>query len=261
MKFCASRFLVGRFALSPPGSTRRLPGLWKCFSSASILGRLTLSSLLIGTNWYAFIYSVVTGQIIQSSLGYFILPLVNVAIGTIFFAERMRWVQCIALGFATLGVVNLIYQLGIVPWIAITVAFSFSFYGVVRKQTPVDGTTGLTVETILLSPIALGYLVFLGAREQLSFGTMDRWTDALVILSGVVTSVPLICYAQAVQRLQLITIGFLQYLSPLLAFLLAVVKYDEEFTQAHQISFGLIWTALAIFIVDALWNLRSRGED
>ncbi len=239
-------------------SIGRLSDLWKCFRSPSILGRLTLSSLLVGTNWYAFIYSVVTNQIVQGSLGYFILPLVNVAIGMIFFGERMRWPQRFALGLATCGVVNMIYQLGVVPWIALTVAFSFGFYGVVRKQTPVDGTIGLTVETILLSPIGIVYLIFLSSRSQMAFGSIDTAIDALIIFSGVVTSVPLICYAEAVRRLKLITIGFLQYISPSLAFSLAVLKYDEEFTSVHQISFGLIWSGLVIFLADVLWNRRAK---
>jgi chloramphenicol-sensitive protein RarD len=236
----------------------KLPGLWSTFRSGSVLRQLALSSLLIGTNWYVFIYSVVSGQIMQGSLGYFLLPLVNVLIGTVFFQERMRPVQWLALAIAMVGALNLIVQIGVFPWIAVTLAFSFSFYGVVRKYARVEGTTALTVETILLSPIALGYLIFLGSESALVFGNVDRTTDGLVILSGLVTSVPLIFFAQAVQRLRLITIGFLQFISPSLAFMLAVFRYGEEFTPVHQVSYGLIWAALVLFVMDAIGSRKPR---
>jgi len=228
-----------------------------CFGHARSLKLLLLSTLFIAGNWYVFIYSVLTDQIMQGSLGYFILPLVNVAIGTIFFRERMSRPQWLALVFAMSGVVVLTVRDGNLPWIALTLAFSFSIYGVLRKQAAVDGMVGLTVETLMLAPFALFYLGACVVEDQLVFGHDDRELDILVILSGLITSVPLICFAQAVQRLRIVTIGFLQYISPSLAFILAVTLYGEEFKPAYQAGYGLIWCGLAIFVADAVMRLRK----
>ena len=237
---------------------------WKVFAAclarrrtAALLG---LSTLLIGLNWYAFIYGVMTRQTLQTSLGYFILPLVNVAIGMIFFGERLRTAQAVAITLATCGVVVLVAANGAVPWIALCLAFSFSLYGVIRKQVPVDGVTGLSVETFLLTPIALAFLALWATEGQLGLGAIDRGTDAMIVLSGLATTVPLVCFAQAVRRLRLVTIGFLQYLSPTIAFLVAVLALGEEFTPAHQKSFALIWAGLAVFVFDALRSATRRGE-
>lgn len=238
----------------------RLNQLVAAFRSRHAIALLLLSTIFIASNWYVYIYSVMSGQILQGSLGYFILPLVNVAVGTIFFGERMRLTQWISLGFATAGVIVLIFWLGLFPWIALTLGFSFSIYGILRKQAPVESTVGLTVETLLLTPISLGCLLIWGASGTLAFGKGDRELDWLIILSGVVTTIPLICFGQAVQRLRIVTIGFLQYISPSLAFLIAVLHYDEAFPPAYQVGYGLIWGGLAVFVGDALWR-ATRAKD
>jgi chloramphenicol-sensitive protein RarD len=230
----------------------RFRELLACFGHSRSLMLLLASTLFIATNWYVYIHSVLSNQIMQGSLGYFILPLVNVAIGTIFFQERMRPLQWIALSFAVIGVAVLTVWDGTFPWIALTLAFTFSIYGVLRKQAAVDGMVGLTVETLLLAPFCLVYLGYYAWKDQLVFGHGDYRQDALVILSGVVTSIPLICFAQAVQRLRIVTIGFLQYISPSLAFILAVTLYGEEFKPVYQAGYSLIWCGLAIFVFDAL---------
>lgn len=235
----------------------RLKVLVACFRHGRSLKLLLLSTCFIASNWYVYIYCVMTNQIVQGSLGYFILPLVNVAIGTIFFGEKMRRSQWLALVFATLGVVVLTIWDGKFPWIALTLAFSFSIYGVLRKQAKVDGTVGLTVETLLLLPIAMICLMIWNADNQLAFGQIDRDIDILIILSGVVTTVPLICFAQAVQRLRIVTIGILQYISPTLAFLIGVLAYDEKFPPAYQAGCGLIWIGLIVFVLDALHQARK----
>jgi chloramphenicol-sensitive protein RarD len=217
---------------------------------------LLLSTLFIGVNWYVFIYSVLSGQIVQGSLGYFILPLMNVAIGTIFFRERMRRPQWLALAFAFAGVLVLTFGEGELPWIALTLAFTFSVYGVLRKQAAVDATVGLAVETLLLTPVSLIYLAICFLENRLIFGRLDWKLDVLVILSGPVTSIPLICFAHAVQRLRLVTIGFLQYISPTLALLIALVYYDEPFSPPYQVGFCLIWCGLALFVGDAIRQMR-----
>ncbi len=234
----------------------RLKQLAAAFRSGHALSLLLLSTLFIASNWYVYIYSVLTGQILQGSLGYFILPIVNVAIGTIFFGERMRLPQWLALIAAAGGVLVLIFWLGLFPWIALTLAFSFSFYGILRKQAPVESTIGLAVETLLLTPIALGALLLWRSSGSLAFTNISRQIDALIILSGPVTTIPLICFGQAVQRLRIVTIGFMQYISPTLAFLIAVFCYDEAFPPAYQLGYGLIWFGLALFVGDALWRAR-----
>jgi chloramphenicol-sensitive protein RarD len=242
----------------------RFKELVACLSHARSLQFLLLSTIFIAANWYVFIYSVISNQIMQGSLGYFILPLVNVAIGTIFFHERMRPPQWIAIALAAAGVLVLTFWDGRFPWIALTLAFSFSIYGVLRKQAAVDATVGLAVETLLLTPLSLIVLCIIAAEGRLVFGHVDRGLDALVLVSGLVTSVPLICFAQAVQRLRIVTIGILQYISPSLAFVIAVICYDEQFPLAYQFGYGLIWFGLVVFVVDAMrqtWNSRGNvGE-
>jgi chloramphenicol-sensitive protein RarD len=239
----------------------RLKQLAATFRSRHAISLLLLSTLFIAINWYVFIYSVLTGQILQGSLGYFILPIVNVAIGMIFFGERMRPPQWVALGFATLGVCVLIFWLGLFPWIALTLGFSFSIYGILRKQAPVESTIGLTVETLLLTPIALGFLLMWDSSGTLVFGHMRRDIDVLIAMSGIVTTIPLVCFGLAVQRLRLVVIGFLQYISPSLAFLIAVLHYDEAFPPAYQVGYGLIWLGLAVFVGDAVWRARRPKQE
>ena len=239
----------------------KLKQLAAVFRSRHALTFLLLSTIFIASNWYVFIYSVLTGQILQGSLGYFILPLVNVAVGTIFFGERMRFPQWIALCFAIVGVLVLIFWLGLFPWIALTLAFSFSAYGILRKHAPVESTVGLTVETLILTPLALGCLLMWGASGTLAFGHGNRDIDVLIALSGIVTTIPLILFGQAVQRLRIVTIGFLQYISPSLAFLIAVLHYDETFPPAYQVGYGMIWCGLAVFVGDAIWRARRPKEE
>lgn len=238
----------------------RLKPLVEAFRSPRVLGMLAASTIFIALNWYVFIYSVMSNQMLQGSLGYFILPIVNVAVGTLFFGERMRFPQWVALGFAVGGVLVLILWLGMFPWIALTLAFTFSFYGILRKHTPVDGTVGLTVETLLLAPIALGFLLIWGFNGQLAFGNTGWQVTVFIMLSGLVTSIPLICFAQAVQRLKIVTIGFLQYISPTLAFLIAVLGFGESFPLAYQVGYSLIWCGLAVFVGDALRRVRQPME-
>ena len=237
----------------------RWPELVRCLRSGKILAALLTSTLLIAVNWFVFIYGVASGQLVEASLGYFINPLVSVLLGMAFLGERLRVGQLLALALAALGVVILAVATGRLPWIALTLATSFGLYGFVRKIIPVDGLTGLSVETTLLFPAAAGYLVYLGLAGEAAWGTIDRATDVLLPLSGVVTTVPLICFGQAARRLRLSTLGFLQYLSPSLAFLLAVGLFGEPFTPVQVTSFACIWTALALYSVDSVLGFRRRG--
>jgi chloramphenicol-sensitive protein RarD len=237
---------------------RRWPEMWAALRSRTTLLMLLASAYLVAGNWYVYVYSTATEQITQASLGYFILPLVNVFAGIAFFGDRLRIPQMVALAIAAAGVVYLAITLGQLPWIGLTLAFSFAAYGIVRKVVPVDGVIGLSVETVLLAPTAIVLLIVWEQAGDLSFGHGDRELDGLIALSGVVTTLPLICFAQAVRRVSLVTIGVLQYLSPSLQLAVAVLIYDEAFTTRHLISFGLIWLGLAVYVADGLRAAARR---
>lgn len=237
---------------------RRWPDLASSFRSGRTVRLLLASALLVAVNWLVYIYGVWTQRILQTSLGYFINPLFSVALGMVFFRERLRRGQWVALGLASVGLGYLIFTVGELPWIALAVATTFGLYGLVRKITPVDGLIGLTIETMLLAPAALAGLSIGAAAGATTFGNNERVTDGLLLLSGVVTTIPLLCFGQAARRLRLSTLGFIQYLAPSMQFLLALWVFREPFLPAQQISFGFIWVALAVFTVDALLAHRQR---
>lgn len=213
---------------------------------------LSGSTLLIGTNWLVFIYAVERGEVLQSSLGYFINPLVSILLGFAFLGERLnRWQQA-SLLLAASGVLYLTLHSGQVPWIALILAWSFGLYGLLRKVAQVDALTGLTVETLLLAPLATGYLLWLQAQGEAMFLAGSLRHDLLLPLAGAVTALPLLCFAGAARRLRLATVGFLQYITPTLHFVLAVGLFGEPFSATHLVSFACIWAGLAIYTADAL---------
>ena len=215
------------------------------------------STTLITVNWFVFIISVVTDRVLEASLGYFINPLFSVLLGVVFLKERLRRWQMVSVLLAGAGVVYLTVQHGKVPWIALVLAVSFGLYGLLRKTSRVDSLVGLTMEVTLLLPLAFGYLVYLLIDGTLYFGSGTRSMDVLLILGGVVTAVPLLWFANAARRLRLATVGFLQYIAPTMQ-LLAGIYYGESFTRVHAISFGLIWTALLIYSIDAVRASRAN---
>lgn len=235
---------------------------WKSFfavvKNRSTLIRLTTSAFLVAGNWYFYVYSATSEQISQASLGYFILPLLNALVGIAFFSERLRFGQMIALSLAIIGVCLMTFQVGKPPWLALVLAASFAAYGIVRKITPVDAIVGLAVETVVLSPIALGFLIYWGVSGTLHFGHHGIVKDVSIMCSGIVTTVPLVCFAAAMRRLPLVSMGFLQYLSPTLQFLIAVVIYHEPFGIPQQVSYSIIWLGVVVFMVDALIKARRN---
>jgi chloramphenicol-sensitive protein RarD len=239
---------------------RRWPDLMRCLRTGRTVRLLLVSALLVAINWLVYLYGVWTERILQTSLGYFINPLFSVALGMVFFRERLRPGQWLALVLAAAGLGYLIYMVGELPWIALAVAGSFGLYGLVRKTTPVDGLLGLTIETMLLAPAALAGLGVGVTNGSAAFGNLDGTTDLLLLLSGVVTTIPLLCFGQAARRLRLTTMGFLQFLAPSMQFLLALWVFREPFLPAQQISFGFIWTGLLVFMLDAVWTYRRQGE-
>lgn len=239
-----------------------LGGRWRqlgeCLRSPKIVGVLLVSSVLIAINWFIYILSVDSGKVVQASLGYFITPLVSVLLGILFLGERLRMLQALALALATLGVLYLTLQGNEFPWLSLTLAFSFSFYALLRKTLSIDGILALAAETIFLLPAALFYL-FVLAWDEIALGTISWQMDLLLAFSGVVTTVPLVCFGQAARRLPLSSLGFLQYLSPSIQFLVAVAVFGEPLDRAKVISFLCIWTALILFTVDSVRTFRTRA--
>ncbi|MCI0643002.1 MAG: EamA family transporter RarD [Gemmataceae bacterium] len=237
---------------------RRWRAFAKCFRVPVLFRVLALTSVLIAVNWFVYIFAVDRGLVVHASLGYFITPLVSVALGMFFLEERLRPLQWLALVFALAGTSVLVLSEDQFPWIALSLACSFSLYGLFRKKIPVDGLVGLSVETLLLVPLAAAYLVFLGWHGESAFGAHSFAVDLLLLASGVVTAVPLLCFGQATQRLPLSTLGFLQYLSPSIQFLLAVTVLGEYLNTPRLVSFPLIWCGLAVFTLDSLRNYQRR---
>lgn len=220
------------------------------------LPTLAASAVLISANWLVYIWAVGAGHVLEASLGYFVNPLVSVMLGVIFLHEPLsRW-QKLAIGLAGAGVLALMVHVGRPPWVALTLAFTFALYGLLRKRTHVDSTTGLLAEVVLLLPLALAWLVWQAAAGTLRFG-VEPVTTALLSVSGVVTAVPLILFAMGVRRLRLSTIGLLQYLNPTMQFAMAVFLFGEPFGRAHAVAFGCIWVSLAIYSVDAFSRSRE----
>jgi chloramphenicol-sensitive protein RarD len=223
-------------------------------------GRLAFYSItaaLVSTNWLVFIWSIQHDRLLEASLGYYINPLVNVVLGVLFLRERLNAWQIAAVALAAVGVLNLMLRYNTFPWIALTLGFSFGFYGLLRKKAAVDAILGLTIETLILTPFALLFLGLLAARGTGAFGRLSLMTDTLLVFAGVVTAVPLVCFLQAARKLRLATVGLMQYLAPTLNFLLAVLAYHEPFTVAHALTFACIWTALAIYSLDAFVAHRA----
>jgi chloramphenicol-sensitive protein RarD len=238
---------------------RRWPDLRSTFRSGRSVRLLLVSALLVAANWLVYIYGVWTQRILHTSLGYFINPLFSVVLGMIFFRERLRRWQWVALILASIGLGYLILAVGELPWIALALTASFGLYGLVRKTAPVDGLIGLAVETMLLAPLALAGLAVGVTSGTATFGHNEWLVDGLILLSGVLTTIPLLCFGQAARRLPLSTLGFIQYLGPSLQFVLAVLVFKEPFLPALRVSFAFIWAALAVFTVEALCH-RSRPD-
>jgi chloramphenicol-sensitive protein RarD len=217
---------------------------------------LLVSASFLAFNWGLYIYGVNSDRIVETSLGYFINPLVSVLLGVVILHERLQWGQWLAVSLATIGVGYSILAVGQVPWIALGLAFSFAIYGLLRKVIIVKPLLGLTVETCLLAPMAIAYLALWDNNNH--FGQNSLIT-LLLIGCGVVTSVPLFCFNSAVQLLRLSTIGFFQYIAPSLQLIIGIWLYHEPFTKNHAIVFGFIWTALALYSAVSLANRKKTG--
>lgn len=217
---------------------------------------LLVTALCLSINWGTFIWAIQAQRIADASLGYFINPLVNIMLGWVVLRERMRRIQWLAVGVACMGVTIELWTLGSVPWLALTLAFSFGFYGLLRKQVSVPSAIGLWVETLLMLPIAGIFFVWLVSSEGLRPG----FQIAQLALGGVISVVPLVLFAAAALRLSLTVLGFVQYLAPSCALMLAVFLYDEPVADTRWLTFGFIWLALIIFSAENMMDMRRRRE-
>jgi len=221
-----------------------------------VLLAFAVSALLLSANWTVYVWAVQNAHMLDASLGYFILPLVNVAIGFIFLRERPRSGQWLAVAVAAAGVLWLTVQAGRLPWVALALAFTFGIYGLLRKLAKLGALEGLTLETLLLSPFALGLLAWWAWHGQGAMVQGDPATWGWLLLAGPVTAIPLLLFAAGARRLPMATLGILQYISPSLQMLLGVWLYGEAFEPARAIGFYLIWIALVLYSAEGFLNAR-----
>jgi len=217
---------------------------------------LLLTAVLIATNWLLYVYAVTSGHILAGSLGYYLNPLVNVVLGRVILKERLSWLQWAAVAIAAAGILALIGGALDQLWISLTLAITFATYGLLRKVASVEPVAGLAIETALWFPVALVWLAWRYAAGAPSFGSTGT-ESALLLLAGVVSTIPLLLFTGAARRLPYSTLGMLQFTAPTLQFLLAVLLYGEPFTRAHAIAFGAIWTALALYMVALIRSPRA----
>ena len=239
-------FLAALLTLS-----KRWAAIRAAVTTPRVLMTLALTATLIGINWLVYIYAVVSGHVLEGSLGYYLNPLVNVLLGVVLLKEKLSRMQKGAVFLAAAGVAILAAGAGDALWISLVLAASFALYGYLRKVAPVDSLEGLSIETAILTPLALGWIVWLQYSGAGGF-LEERTTDILLILGGALTAIPLLLFTAAARRLPYSTLGFLQYVAPSLQFLLAVLVFGEPLTTAHIVCFAAIWTALAIFVVEGI---------
>jgi len=219
---------------------------------------LAFSGALIAANWLIYVWAVNNGRMLEASLGYYINPLVNVLLGMLILGERLRRLQWLAVALAAIGVGQQLWQVGSLPWVSLALALSFATYGLIRKQAPVAALPGLVVETWILLPLAIGWIVF-HPDAMSSQPTFWTTSEALWLMAaGPVTLIPLVCFNAAARHLPFATLGFLQYVAPTLVLLLAVFMFDEHLDPAKLTSFLFIWVGLAVYSVDAWRTLRKR---
>lgn len=244
------------FVLALLAYRRELGGIAEAVKRPGILLRLAASAILVSINWLAFVWAVNNNQTVEVSLGYYINPLLNVVLGILVLKERLNRLQWIAVAIATAGVAYLAFETGRVPWVALAVASSFGVYGLIRKVAKVDALPGLAIEMILLTPIAVGYLIWCEVQGIGSFGHAGPLVGTLLVVSGVVTATPLALFAIGARLLPYSTVGILQYIAPSLQLVCAVFIMGEPFQHARAVGFASIWVALVVYAIDGI--MRSR---
>ncbi|MCS7011766.1 MAG: EamA family transporter RarD [Anaerolineales bacterium] len=237
-------------------ATKQWTKFRRAIVSLKVLSLYLVAAVLIGVNWLTYVWAVNAGYIVETSLGYFINPLLNVLLGVLFFRERLRPLQWLPVMLAAVGVIYLTWAYGRLPWIALLLAFSFGFYGLVKKIAPLSSVFGLSLETGLLFLPALGWLLVAERGGQGAFLHAGLATDLLLVGAGPITSIPLLMFAAAAQRIPLSMLGIIQYIAPTLQFLLGIFAFREPFTHAQLIGFSIVWTALLLFWGEGFWAQR-----
>ena len=241
-------------------ASRRLPQVRAIFHRHRERNLLTVAAVVVAVNWGTYIWGVNHHRVVETSLGYFINPLVTVLMGVVILRERLRPWQWAALGIATVAVVGLTVDYGHPPWVALTLAFSFGTYGLAKKQADVEAVESLTYETLVLVPIALAYLFWLGAAGDGHFVGHGLRHSLLLASTGIVTAVPLLCFGAAAIRVPMTTLGLLQYLAPILQFLLGVTVLGEHMSAIRWLGFALVWVALVVFTIEAGQYRRRQSR-
>lgn len=239
-------------------ATRRLGRLRALVSGRRTRRYLALAAVVIAVNWGAYIWGVNNHRVIEASLGYFINPLVTVLLGVLVLGERLRRLQWVAVGIAGIAVLGLTIEYGHPPWVALVLAFSFGIYGLAKKQAAAQPVESLTIETLVLAPVAVGYLIWLGSSGQSTALENGAGHLALLALTGVVTAIPLLLFGAAAIRIPLTTLGLLQYVAPVIQFLLGVLVLGEQMSAMRWGGFLLVWVALALFTVETIRYRRSQ---
>ncbi|WP_392454067.1 EamA family transporter RarD [Chryseomicrobium aureum] len=217
---------------------------------------LMIASYLVTANWFTFIFAVNSGELVQTSLGYYINPLISVLLGIVFLGEKLSDAQKAAVGIAAAGVMILTYTYGELPWISLVLAGSFAFYGLIKKQAKVGAITGLAIETFFVLPFAFIYLAYLFTQDSLQFVESEPITMLLLMFSGVATALPLLLYASGTKRIPLYLSGFIQYIAPTIMLVLGVVLYNEPFSNMEWTGFSFIWVALVLFSVSKFIQIK-----
>jgi chloramphenicol-sensitive protein RarD len=229
--------------------------------SVRTFGWAALAGIAVTLNWWLFLWAVNAGRVIDTSLGYFLMPLFNLIVGLLLFRERLRPLQVVAVAIAAAGVTYAFVAHAGLPWVGLALCASWGAYGALRKKSHLDSLPGLFFETLAMLPVALFWLARLEARNTAAFGLHDLHASVYLIGGGVVTAVPLLWFSHAARRLPLSTVGFLQYITPSLTFLLGAAVYHEPVSTTRLISFACVWTALAVFTGEALWQRRRPASE
>jgi len=241
-------------------SNKRLVHILKALRERRVLFTLMLTSMLIAVNWGLFIWAVATNRLIEASLGYYTIPLVSIALGVMLLGEKLNTLRIVAIALAALAALVQTVALDHFPWLALTLAATFGAYGYFRKTVNMGAVDGLFVESILLLPGALALVVYWGATYQAAFLVTSRFDDALLVLAGPLTAIPLAMFSAGARRVRLSTLGFLQYIGPTIALVLATVFFGETFTWVHAATFGCVWLALALVALEHHPRLRRAEE-
>lgn len=242
---------------------KRLPQLKEITKESKKMTWVILCTIFISINWFVFIWAVNSNRVVESSMGYYINPLVVVLLGVIVLKERLGLWQIVSLVLATIGVIIMTFSYGKIPWISLILAMSFGFYGLFKKLANVESILGLGLETFILAPISLVYIIYRQVSGLGSLGTISLNTTLILFCSGIATATPLLWFGQGAKRIPLSTLGFIQYLAPTISLIIGVFIFKEEFTTAHLISFGFIWLGLVIYSLSqtkAVKNMKFKRK-